>query len=56
MDLEATYPAHLMTQNVVQANAAQHEIFIFPSWQDHMVTQHNCDEERITFSGNFCVS
>jgi len=56
LDLEFFYPQHLKTQNVVQPNACQHEIFIFPSWLDHMVTQHNCDEERITISGNFSIS
>ena len=31
------------------------DIFIFPSWLPHMVTPHNCDEIRVTISGNLTI-
>ena len=56
MDFEQYFPQHLQTQKIFQPNEQQHELFIFPCWMEHMVTQHNCREERITISGNFYFS
>lgn len=55
-DLESSFPHKFKTQGPIAPRESQHELFIFPSWLDHMVSPHNCDEERVTFSGNFYIS
>ena len=33
-------------------NEKQGDLLIFPSWLEHLVSPHNCDDKRITVSGN----
>lgn len=52
-DLEYNYPPQFRLQQNYYPEPKQNELIIFPSWIEHMVTMHKCDEERITISGNF---
>jgi len=52
-DLEYDYPDKFRLNASFDSAPKQNELFIFPCWVEHRVTQHNCDEERITISGNF---
>jgi hypothetical protein len=51
-----------LTPNLVRCQVSykpdikEHDIIIFPSWVDHLVTTHNLHKPRITISGNFSVT
>jgi len=55
-DQEHLTPKLVCSQLSFKPEVKQHDIIIFPSWVDHLVTTHNLDNPRVTISGNFSVN